>query len=551
MINMKWWGWGSEQFEFPMANKPNLWPFICRKSGLSPDAPRIAPVTEQQVRLPVANVPAELLSALRGRLKDDQVRTDDKDRLVHAYGKSFPDLYRARRGIIDRAPDVVVYPDCHAEVEFILEQAKRVGARVVPFGGGTNIVGGVEHRHRDERTGITLDLRRMNRLLDLDPRSQTAVLEGGAVGPVLEQKLQEKGYSLGHYPDSFEYSTLGGWLATRSAGMQSDAYGKIEDMVVALKLATPSGTISTRVTPASSAGPNLAQMACGSEGVLGVITEATMRVHPNPEVKDYQGWLFPSFAAGVEAMHECIVKDCPPSMFRLQDEPETELAFCMRSPPKGLKKILEGWIMGWLKSRGYAEPAMMLVGLEGCDDYVRSLRKRVTPILKKHRGFCLGPSIGRKWSESKFHVPYLRDVLMDYNFICDVAETAAVWSKLLDLYNAGRKSIEETLRSEGKQGYIGCHISHTYQTGASLYFTWATLQDPGQELEQYHRYKRMITNAFMKTHGTLTHHHAVGYEHRPWMEEEVTPTGLKALRGLKQALDPDGIMNPGKLLPDE
>lgn len=551
MTNMKWWGWGAEDFEFPMANKPDLWPFIRRKSGLSPDARRAAPVQEKDVRLSPPEVHPELLRALRGQLKEEQIRTDDRDRLVHAYGKSFPDLFRARRGVIERAPDLVVYPDCHDEVEFILNEAKRVGAKVVPFGGGTNIVGGVEHRDAGGFTRVTLDLRRMNRLLDLDPRSQTATLEAGAVGPVLEETLQAKGYSLGHYPDSFEYSTLGGWLATRSAGMQSDAYGKIEDMVVALKLVTPVGTLRTRVTPATSAGPDLDRMVCGSEGVLGVITEATMRVHPNPEVKDYKGWLFPSFAAGVEAMQECVVKDCPPSMFRLQDEPETELAFCMRSPPKGFKKVVEGWIMGWLKSRGYATPAMMLVGLEGCDGYVRSLRKRVTPILKKHGGFCLGGSIGRKWSESKFHIPYLRDVLMDYNFVCDVAETAGVWSKLLELYTAGRKSIEELLRSEGKLGYIGCHVSHTYHTGASLYFTWATLQDEGRELEQYYRCKRAITDAFMRTHGTLTHHHAVGYEHRPWMAEEVGATGLRALRGLKQALDPDGIMNPGKLLPEE
>jgi len=546
--DMKWWGWGDPEFVFPMDEKPLLWPFVQKSLGLNEQTRKTPPVDRASVRLPAARTNAAFMQAIAGMLEPGQIAADDEQRLIHTYGKSFPDLFRVRRGIVGNAPDLVLFPESHAQVEQLVAAATKAGVKLVAFGGGTNIVGGVEHLDA-EAMRVTLDMRRMSRVLEIDRESWTATIEAGAPGPKLEDDLQALGFSLGHMPDSFEFATLGGWLATRSAGMQSDAYGKIEDMVVALKLVSPSGTIATRLTPKSSAGPDLDQIVVGSEGILGVITEATMKVHPNPAVKDYHGVLFPDFESGSAAIHEVISRRAAPTMFRLQDSDETQLAFSMKSPSTGLSGFIQSQVKKYLKARGYTQPCLMMVGFEGDEDYAAEMRRKVIPMVKKHRGFHLGNSVGKTWAKNKFAVPYLRDILMNHGCMVDVAETAAVWSKLMPLYHAARNTIKEQFKKEGYPGYIGCHISHSYVDGASLYFTFAAQQLEGKELEQYYRYKRLITETFMQYGGTLTHHHAVGYEHRPWMEREVTRPGLDALRGLKQALDPTGVMNPGKLIP--
>jgi alkyldihydroxyacetonephosphate synthase len=331
--------------------------------------------------------------------------------------------------------------------------------------------------------------------------------------------------------------------------MQSDAYGKIEDMVVALRMVTPLGTLTTRPAPRAATGPDLNQVAVGSEGVLGVITEATMRVHRNPPVRAYHGFVFPTFEAGHAAIYECVTGGFPPSLFRLSDARETELAFQMKAPDTGLKRLVTQAFKKYLAGKGYGAPCLMITGFEGDPDPVAALRAGATRILKKHQGFHLGTKVGDSWSREKYNLPYLRDYVMDYGVMADVAETSTVWSNLLPLYHGAKKTLEDRLRADGKRFYLGCHISHTYKTGASLYFTFAAHMTPGKELEEYYRYKRLVTETFVTHGGTLSHHHAVGIEHQAWIEREVTPTGVRALRGLKTALDPHGIMNPGKLIP--
>lgn len=546
---MKWWGWGDEKFEFPMKEKPELWPWIAKTLDLRTE--RVTkPVPRDEIKLEPARRHDAFLSSLWRFLKSDQVADDDDTRLIHSYGKSYPDLFNIRRGVIRRAPDMVVYPEGHGQVEEIVRCAAAHGVVLIPFGGGTNITGGVTPA-QTERMVVTLDMARMNQVLSLDPYSNTATIEAGALGPKLEKDLQDRGYSLGHCPDSFEYSSLGGWLATRSAGMQSDAYGRIEDMVVSLRLATPSGTLTTKATPASSAGPDLNRLVVGSEGILGVITEATMRVHPVPAAKDYRGVLFPTFEHGVAAIHELIVDNCLPSMIRLQDDFETELGMHMKSPAKGVMGFIQHQVKKVLKARGYAKPAVMIVGIEGSRREVDRMRRETSKILGAHRGFDLGTGVGRTWAQDKFNLPYLRDAVMDHGVMVDVAETATTWSNVLQLYYAARDAMKTKFSAEGTPGFIGCHISHTYPTGCCLYFTYACRQQQGRELEQYYSFKKMITELFINNGATLTHHHAVGSEHRPWLEKEISPVGLKALKAVKAGLDPDGIFNPGKLIPDE
>lgn len=545
---MKWWGWGDEKITFPMQDKPNLWPWIKGMLGVEKEK-LTPPIDRSKIQMPKALLSSSFCEEIKSLLKPEQIAGDETARLLHSYGKSFPDLLRVRRGEIRRAPDLVLYPESHDEVEKIVRLADSHGVCVIPFGGGTNIVGGVNPESEERRMVVTLDLVRMNRLLKLDPESRTATLEAGALGPHLEMLLQKEGYSLGHYPDSFEYSTLGGWLATRSAGMQSDAYGKIEDMVVALKFVSPEGTIKTLPTPASSAGPDLNQLLVGSEGTFGIITEATMRVHRTPQVKDYRGFLFKTFEDGVAAIQECIDKNYLPSLIRLQDSGETQLAFNMKSPKKGLEAWIQKPIKAILKARGYTAPCIMIVGFEGDEETALPVANGALAILKKYHAFPLGKGVGKTWSKDKFNVPYLRDYVMDYGCMADVAETATVWANVLPLYHHTVKKIKEVFATEGGKGYIGCHISHTYKTGACLYFTYAAVQKPGNELEDYYRYKRLMTESFLETGGTLSHHHAIGIEHLPWMEREVSQAGLKALAAVKKSLDPRNILNPGKLIP--
>jgi alkyldihydroxyacetonephosphate synthase len=273
-------------------------------------------------------------------------------------------------------------------------------------------------------------------------------------------------------------------------------------------------------------------------------------VHETPEVRDHHGLLFPTFSAGVEAMQRCVRAGCGPSLFRLSDAMETELSMHMKPPSQGFKAILHRAMKRVLAARGYTRPCLMIAGFEGPATRVPRWRRAAFKILKRSGGIHLGQRIGRAWSKEKYNLPYLRDVVMDRGVAVDVAETAAPWSRVLPLYDATIAAMSEAFSAHGRPGYLGCHVSHTYATGACLYFTWAVRPDPGQEIVQYNGYKRLVTNTFLAQGGALSHHHAIGIEHRPWMREELGPTGIRALRGLKTTLDPDGIMNPGKLIPD-
>lgn len=548
---MKWWGWGDPQVEFPMHDKAELWPWIARTLGFEGEPPLTRPVARAEARLPPPIENTAFLGELRRFLKPGQLAQDDDQRLLHAYGKSYPDLFYARRGVVRRAPDLIVYPESHAEVEKIVAAAVRHNAVLIPFGGGTNIVGGVNPQ-RTQRLVATLDMARMNRLLCLDETSNCAVIEAGALGPKLERDLNARGWALGHYPDSFEFSTLGGWIATRSAGMQSDAYGKIEDMVIALKMVTPSGTLVTRPVPACSCGPDLNRLMAGSEGILGVITECTMRVHRLPPAKDYRGFLFRTFEDGVAAMRECLEAEHRPNLIRLQDPFETQLGMHMKTPKTGLMGFIHKQMKRLLLAKGYSYPALMIMGVEGTPAYVKKAGALNRRILKKHGGFDLGRGVGRTWSKDKYNLPYLRDWVMDRGVMVDVSETSTQWANVLNLYEKTVAAVKAKFTADGHEGrgFIGCHLSHSYRTGACLYFTYAARQLPGREMEQYYAYKKLLTETFLKNGATLTHHHAVGTEHRPWLEEELSKTGVQALRAVKESLDPANLMNPGKLLPE-
>ncbi len=549
--HMKWWGWGYEDVTFDDSNKPELWPYFERELKIG-EIEWTRPVAFEDIDLPEQKRNEPFFGEIRGTIDEGQIAGDKKARLIHAAGKSFRDLWLLRHGIVKHAPDCVVFPESEEDIAAIVRAAHKHGVVLIPFGGGSNIVGCLDPRDRNGRMVISLDLCRMHRVLEVDQHSLTARIQPGVYGQHLEDQLAEHGVTLGHFPDSFLHSTLGGWVATRSAGMQSDRYGKIEDMVISLRMVTPSGTIVTRTVPKSSNGIDVRHLCIGSEGILGVITEIVVQVHRKPSHEDWYGWLFPDFESGVTAIHDCQRHDCMPTVTRLNDPKKTALSFAFKSPKSGFKaSIAKGlkWYIGKVKGIDFSHCCLMVVKHEGDRESFRKMRRDVSAIYRKHDGVFLGAEPGRSFAKAKFDFPHLRDYVMDRNMMADVSETATTWSNLLPLYENSLADIECAIRDTGVASWVGCHISHSYHTGASLYFTFGCLQQAGREIEQYLHVKKAAEDAFMKNGGTLSHHHAVGTEHLPWVEEDISPTGLKAVQAVKDGLDPHGIMNPGKIIP--
>jgi len=551
--HMKWWGWGHEDVTFDDSTKPELWPYLKRELGVD-EIRWEKPVAFEDVTLPEQKNNEAFLAAVGAGLGEGQVVDDKKSRLVHAAGKSFRDLWLMRHGQVQFAPDCVVYPDTEEDVALVVRAAHEHGVVLVPFGGGSNIAGCLVPSDRGGRMVVSLDMCRMHRVLEVDRYSLTARIQPGVYGQHLEDQLAEHGVTLGHFPDSFLHSTLGGWVATRSAGMQSDIYGKIEDMVISLRMVTPSGTIITRTVPKSSNGIDIKHLCIGSEGILGVITEVVVQVHHKPEKEDWYGWLFPDFKSGLDAIHECHRGDCMPTVTRLNDPKKTALSFAFKHPKTGIKdKIAKAfkWYIGNVKKIDFNQCCLMVVKYEGTPQAFDRIKNRVTAIYKKHRGVCLGAEPGRSFAKVKFDFPHLRDYVMDRSIMADVSETATTWDNLRTLHESGLADVEQAIKDTGVDAWVGCHLSHSYRTGASLYFTFGCLQREGREIEQYLYVKKAAEDAFMKNGGTLSHHHAVGTEHLPWVEEDLSPTGLKAVKALKAGLDPNDIMNPGKIIPSE
>jgi alkyldihydroxyacetonephosphate synthase len=547
---MKWWGWGDVEARFDAEAHPGFWPYAKEVLGIEGDGPGMPPVPLEAVELPEPIVNTRFLAELKSVLDAGQICDSRLERAIHAYGKGFRDLFRMRRGWAEGAPDVVIYPESEHDVSVVLRAAERHDVMIIPFGGGSNIAGCLE-RMETHRMTASLDMRRMRRVLAVDAHSFTARVEAGVFGPDLEDQLSAHGMTLGHFPDSFLHSTLGGWIATRSAGMQSDKYGKIEDMVVALRMVTPDGVLATQVVPKSSNGIDVNHLCIGSEGTLGVITEATMRVHPRPELRIVPGFLFPEFEGGVEAIRECVRRECMPAMVRLNDPDKTALSVAFKPRASRLTQAVSKIFKGYLQMKGFDLPrsCLMLAAFEGSKADVKRQFREVSAIYRKFGGVSLGSSAGKSFEATKFDFPHIRDFLLERDVTTDVSETSTVWSNILPLYRATMQTLREKISESGVPPWTGCHISHTYRTGASVYFTFGFKQELGREMEQYLRVKRAAQQSFIDHGATLSHHHAVGTEHLPWLAADISPLGLKAVAALKRGLDPANIMNPGRLQP--
>ena len=550
--HMKWWGWGVEGVSFHHENKPGFRPFVVNAIDLDVNTTPVTPMSLQDLPIPAPMISDQFLAELRDAVGSDNAVQDDLDRIVHTYGKSATDLLRIRGGDIPRVPDVVVYPGNEAEVQLIVDHAVAADAVIIPYGGGTSFSGSLRAPEGETRPVISLDLGRMNQLIDLDEESGLARIQAGALGPDLEDQLSARGWVLGHYPDSFTHSTLGGWVATRSSGMQSDKYGDISDIARGMRVVMPGKVLAVRPVPQTSTGPSVREMVLGSEGRLGVITEVTVQVHRIPEVRVILGYLFPSWEAGLAAMQEISTSDSHPSVTRVSDARETAFSFATRKKSsrisisslisKGLMKVLErrGWNLD--------EVCLSFIGYEGDKAHVARQKKIVKGIVGKHGGIGVGKGPGVLYDQKKFDTPYIRDFLLDRGAIGDVSDTAAPWSKLLPLYRNVMAAAEKVYAQLGVRGWIMCHLSHSYHSGACLYFTFAFKHDGVDPLAQYEPLKNAIQQAFVDSGGTLSHHHAVGTEHAAWLEQDISAPGVHMIDGLFTAMDPGRNFNPGKIV---
>jgi alkyldihydroxyacetonephosphate synthase len=479
---------------------------------------------------PDSRLPSGIAERLASIVGTGHVCVDRQSRIAHLRGKSTPDLLRVRLGDLADAPDAVVLPGSHEEILRVLELAAAERIAVVPFGGGTSVVGGLTPRRDSHGAVVSLDLRRLDRLLELDEESRLAVLEPGLRGPQAEALLNGRGYTLGHFPQSYEYASIGGFAATRSSGQASAGYGRFDERVVALRLATPRGTIELGRAPKSAAGPDLRQLFLGSEGALGVISSLTVEVLPIPERTRYEGWRLPDFASGAAVVRR-LVQDGPlPTVVRLSDEVETAL------------NLARPQAVGANGGAG----CLLITGCEGSPARVEQEAEAIAQVL---RGLGAEPvaDAGSDWAAGRFSAPYLRDSLLDAGALVETLETACFWSRLPRLYEATRQAIVESLSGLGTPPVVLCHISHVYRSGASLYFTVACAQND-DPIDQWQQAKSAASEAILGAGGTITHHHGVGVDHRSWYHRELGPLGLETLRAAKDELDPTGILNPGILV---
>jgi alkyldihydroxyacetonephosphate synthase len=488
---------------------------------------------------PAEPLPAALVEAVGA----EAIFTSNEDRLRHASGRGYADLSRMRGGSLEAAPDAVVLPADADAVRRALEVCAAEGIAVVPFGGGTSVVGGVEPLCGVHQRLISLDLAAL-RDVAIDRRSLTARLGAGLRGPEAEAALGRDGLTLGHFPQSFEYATIGGFAATRSAGQASNGYGRFDALVSSVRLLAPAGDVQTLETPHTAAGPALRELIVGSEGVLGVIPEVTVRVRPASAVRRYEAWMAESFEAGAEIVRALAQGPGLPDVVRVSDEEETQGSLALSGPRGTAARLFSGYLGLRKRSAG----ALMIVGHEGDEESVARRRALAVRELRSGGAAYLGQAAGRSWEHGRYQGPYLRDTLMGKGAMVETLETSHTWSRLGELHDAVAAAIHRSLDGEGTPGLVFCHLSHAYADGASLYFTLIARSRHGAELEQWGQVKRAASEAIVASGGTITHHHAVGRDHAPYMEAEVGRTGLAVLRAVKDQLDPTGIMNPGKLL---
>jgi alkyldihydroxyacetonephosphate synthase len=535
----RWNGWGDEAVTYPLS--PSAVRFL--EDILGPGTPpQDATLADVLHTVPPSRLPAHPL-----------VMADTEIRLRHACGQSLPDWVAMRSGRIPAFPDGVACPTFEEEVAQLITFAARAGASLIPYGGGTSVVGHVNPSPGSAPV-LTVDMSRINRLLALDEISRLATFGAGMDGPRLEACLRVRGYTLGHFPQSFDLSTLGGWIATRSSGQQSLYYGRIEELFAGGRLVSPEGWLNLPSFPASAAGPDLRQLVLGSEGRLGIITQATLRVSPLPEREDFHAIFFPDWARGMAAVREMAQARLPLSMLRLGDAVETTTTLALAGHER-LVNLLERLLH--LRGVG-SDRCLLLFGVTGRDAALKTARKQALEVGRAYGGVHVGHRLGNEWRKSRFRIPYLRNTLWERGYAVDTLETAIRWSDVSSTADAMRRALRDGLKEVGERVHVFSHLSHVYADGASIYVTYLFRLppadssrpgiDPDETLQRWRLLKAAASDVIVAAGGTISHQHGVGLDHAPYLPAEKGKMGMAALRGLCQTFDPNGVMNPGKLV---
>jgi alkyldihydroxyacetonephosphate synthase len=482
------------------------------------------------------------------RLNDDPGwSVDPEDRLRHGHGQSLPDWIALRSGRIGRVPDAVARPTDRGEIRAILDTARARGATVIPYGGGTSVVGGVTPPVDEERPVITVDLGAMAGLVDLDQRSGLGTFGPGTTGPAVETALAPHALTLGHFPQSWQRSTVGGWVAARSAGQQSLGFGRIEDLFAGGRLETPAGSVVLPPHPASAAGPDLRQLVLGSEGRLGIISEAMLRVVPKPRVEALPAWFLPDWPRARETARGVARAGLQLSMVRVATPIETATLLALAGGGRRVRLM-----RSYLRLRGVGpEPSLLLVAASGREKPVELAVREVGSIARRQGGTGVGGSIGRSWLSARFRSADLRDALWAAGYAVDTLETAATWAVVPELAAAVGRALRHGLEPAGERVHAFSHLSHVYPSGSSLYITYVfrLADDPDETLARWRTLKGAASRTIVEHGATISHQHGVGRDHASYLEAEKGELGMAVLREVARRLDPDGLMNPGALLP--
>jgi alkyldihydroxyacetonephosphate synthase len=527
----RWNGWGDESIEFAL--NADALAFLAQRIGAGRPGTD-APLAQACAQVGVSRLPAHPL-----------IETSAEVRLRNALGQSLPDWLRLRYGVIGAAPDGVAYPQSAEDVRELLAYAAQHGVALIPQGGGTSVAGHLTAPLA--QPSLAVNMTRMRQLTYLDTESQLATFGAGVFGPDLEAQLRARGYTLGHFPQSFEYSTLGGWIATRSSGQQSLKYGRIEQMFRGGSIETPKGTLHLPTFPASAAGPDLREMVLGSEGRLGILTEATVRVTPAPEYEAFHAVFFPDWAAAETAVRQVVQAGLSLSMLRLSNAVETMTMLALA----GHKKMIS-LLEGYLSLRGCkGEKCMLMIGVSGRKSLARTALREALGLTLPHSGVHVGRFMGDKWKQNRFRNVYLRNAAWQHGYAIDTVETAVDWPRVEIMMRAVETAAVAALGQYGEQVHAYTHLSHLYAQGASVYttFVYRLAGDYETDLARWKSLKKAASMAIVENGGTISHQHGVGSDHAPYLAAEKGWLGMSMLRSMFEHVDPQQVMNPGKLLP--
>ncbi|HEU4844590.1 MAG TPA: FAD-binding oxidoreductase [Burkholderiaceae bacterium] len=530
----RWNGWGDDTIEFALGE--DALGFLAQRIGSGTPFPDAAFGAACAQLRPSRLAPHRLID------------TAAAVRLRNALGQSLPDWLRLRYGVIDTAPDGVAYPESAEQVRELLVYAAEHHVVLIPQGGGTSVAGHLT-APAGARPVLAVNLTRLRNLLSLDTQSQLATFGAGVFGPDLEAQLRAHGYTLGHFPQSFEYSTLGGWVVTRSSGQQSLRYGRIEQMFRGGKVETPAGTLDIPTFPASAAGTDLREVVLGSEGRLGILTEATVRVTPLPDYEAFHAVFFPSWDKAEQAVRAVVQAGLSLSMLRLSNPLETVTMLALAG-----HKTLIGALETWLRLRGCGEgKCMLMIGVSGRKSAARAALKDALAITGQHGGAHIGRHMGDKWKQNRYRNVYLRNAAWQHGYAIDTVETAVDWPRVAGMMQAVEAAATAALGQHGEKVHAYTHLSHLYTQGASVYttFVYRLAGNFEQDLARWRTLKQAVSQAIVANGGTISHQHGVGSDHAPYLAAEKGELGLSAMGALFRHFDPQQLMNPGKLLPSE